>query len=57
MTIIELFNPVYDLDEKALKYEAMPDNATMIELPEDFEQTTMIIDVGGNCNYRNPPTC
>ena len=57
VAIVELFNPVYNADTKTLKYEATPDNATMIELPEDFEQTTMIIDGGGNCNYRNPPTC
>ena len=44
VTIIELFNPVYDFDKMILKYEATSYNATSIELPEEFGQTTMIID-------------
>ena len=44
VAIIELFTPVYDVDKKSLKYEAIPDNATSIELPEEFGQTTIIID-------------
>ena len=43
--IIELFNPVYDLDKKTLKYDVTLDNATNSDLPGEFEQTTMIIDV------------
>ena len=45
VAIIELFNPVYDYENKALKYEAIPDNATSIELPREFGQTIMVIDV------------
>ncbi|MGD1837443.1 MAG: hypothetical protein ACPKPY_05230 [Nitrososphaeraceae archaeon] len=42
--IIEVFNPVYDVDKKVLKYEAIPDNATSIDLPSEFGQNTLIID-------------
>ena len=49
--IVELFNPVYDSNKKTLKYEAIPDNATSIELPSEFGQNTMLIDCeGGRCN-------
>ena len=44
VAIIELFNPVYDSDKKALKYEATPDNATSVELQSEFGQTTLVID-------------
>ncbi|MGD1834374.1 MAG: hypothetical protein ACPKQO_01470 [Nitrososphaeraceae archaeon] len=43
--IVELFNPVYDGDKNVLKYEAIPDNATSIDLPSEFGQTTLIIDI------------
>ena len=46
VAIVELFNPVYDVDKKSLKYEAMPDYVTSIELPREFGQTTMVIDSG-----------
>ena len=42
--IIELFNQVYDVNEKTLKYEVTADNSTSIELPSEFGQTTLIID-------------
>lgn len=42
--IIELFNPGYDADEKTIKYEITSDNATSIELPSEFGQSTLIID-------------
>lgn len=42
--IIELFNPVYNLDEKKLMYVITPDNTTSIELPRDIGQSTLIID-------------
>ena len=38
--ITELFNPVYDVDKKTLKYDIIPDNRTSIELPSEFEQLT-----------------
>ena len=44
IAIIELFSPVYDSDKKTLKYEVTPYNATSIELPSEFGQTTMILD-------------
>ena len=44
IAIIELFNPVYDSEKKVLKYEIIPDNATSITLPNEFGQTTIIID-------------
>ena len=46
VAIVELFNPAYDSEKKSLKYEAMPDNTTSIELPEKLGQTTLIIDNG-----------
>ena len=43
-TIIELFNPIYDSNKKALKYDVTPDNVTSIDLEGEFRQTTIIID-------------
>ena len=43
--IIELFNPVYDSGKKTLKYNIIPDNATSIELPNEFGLTTIMIDL------------
>ena len=42
--IVELFNPVYDVDKKSLKYDVTPDNATSINLPEEFGQIILVID-------------
>lgn len=42
--IIELFNPVYDEKKNTLKYDVTPDNATSIELPSEFGQSTLVID-------------
>ena len=42
--IIELFDPVYGIDKKILKYEITLDNSTYIELPQEFGQSTLIID-------------
>jgi hypothetical protein len=42
--IIELSNPVYNLDEKKLMYVFTPDNTTSIELPHDLGQSTLVID-------------
>ena len=52
VTIIELFNPVYDVDKKSLKYNITPDNATSIQLPNKFGQTTIVID---NCEGAGDP--
>ena len=48
--IIELFNPVYDIEKKTLKRKILQDDATLIELPSQFGQATLVIDaikVGG----------
>jgi hypothetical protein len=50
-TIIELFDPVYDLDNKTLKYDISPDNATFIDLPSEFGQSTLVIDVKHPTQY------
>ena len=44
VVIIELFNPVYDVYKKSLKYNVTPDNDTSIDLPSEFGESTMIID-------------
>ena len=44
VAIVELFTPIYDSDKMTLKYEVTPDNATSIDLPEEFGQTTIVID-------------
>ncbi|MGD1837452.1 MAG: hypothetical protein ACPKPY_05275 [Nitrososphaeraceae archaeon] len=44
VVIVELFNPVYDVDKNVLKYDITPDNATSIELPIEIEQSTLVID-------------
>ena len=42
--IVEVFNPIYDYNKKVLQYIVTPDNATSIDLPSKFIQTTMIVD-------------
>jgi hypothetical protein len=44
--IIELFNPVYNETNKKLIYDIRPDNATSIDLPNEFGHSTIIIDSG-----------
>ena len=44
IAIIELFNPVYDVEKNVLKYEITVENATSIELPSEFGQSTLGID-------------
>ena len=51
VAIVELFTPVYNIDTKTLKYDVYPDNATSIDLPEEFGQTTLVID---NCAADGP---
>ena len=43
MVIVELFNPVTDVDNKALKYNIIQDSPVFIDL-SDFGQSTLIID-------------
>ena len=49
VVIVELFSPIYDTDKKTLKYDVTPDNATSINLPEEFGQATIVIDGHGCC--------
>ena len=42
VAIVELFIPIYDSDKKSLKYEAIPDNATSMELQSEFGQMTIV---------------
>ena len=49
IAIVDLFNPVYDVNKKTLKYEIAAENATSIELLGEFGQTTLVIDHGGCC--------
>ena len=53
IAIVELFSPVYDSDKKTLKYEAIPDNATSIDLPKEFGQTTIVIDLFSESGSQN----
>jgi hypothetical protein len=43
--IIESFNPMYDANTNTLTYTIMTDNATSIDLPSEFGQTVLVIDV------------
>ncbi|MGI9012344.1 MAG: hypothetical protein ACR2F1_14330 [Nitrososphaeraceae archaeon] len=43
-TIVELFNPIYDPNKKILKYDISPDIATSIYMPNEFGQSTLMID-------------
>ena len=47
VAIVELFNPVYNIDKKILKYNIIPDNTTSIELSNKFGQSTLVIDPAG----------
>jgi hypothetical protein len=52
ITIVELYNPIYDVDSKTLKYEITPDNGTSIDLPNEFGQSTLVID--NHCSPLDP---
>jgi hypothetical protein len=45
--IIELFSPEYDVNNKILKYDISSDNPTSIDLPNEFGQSTLVIDEVG----------
>ena len=53
IAIVELFSPVYDSDKKTLKYAAIPDNATSIDLSKEFGQTTIVIDLFSESGSQN----
>lgn len=54
VTIVELFSPLYDEDNKTLQYDVIPiGNITSIDMPLEFQQSTLVIDVSGTkpvCN-------
>ncbi|MFB5601090.1 MAG: hypothetical protein ACE5SW_12795 [Nitrososphaeraceae archaeon] len=50
--IVELFNPIYDIDKNLVKYDITPENATSIDLPNEFGQATLLIDPGGQSGPR-----
>jgi hypothetical protein len=43
-SIIELFNPVYDINTNTLTYTIMGENGTSIELPSEFGQSVVVVD-------------
>lgn len=43
-----MFSPIYEVDKKSLKYDVTLVNATSIDLPSEFGQTTIVIDNGGS---------
>ena len=47
VTIVELFNPVYDVNKNALKYDVTQDNSTLIDMYVEFGKNTIVIDPGG----------
>jgi len=47
IVIIELFNPVYNGNKKTLKFDITLDNNESIELPSEFESTTLVMDFIG----------
>jgi hypothetical protein len=62
VAVIELFNPEYDSEANTLRYEITAENATTttttsIDLPSEFEQSTLVIDPGdgdGTWEYEPP---
>jgi len=43
--VIESFNPMYDANTNTLTYTIVAENATSINLPSEFGQTVLVIDV------------
>ncbi|MGD1837741.1 MAG: hypothetical protein ACPKPY_06755 [Nitrososphaeraceae archaeon] len=48
IAIVELSNPVFDSAKKTLKYDIILDDARSIELPSEFEESTLVMDHAGN---------
>jgi hypothetical protein len=48
LAVIELYNPVYDLQAKTLNFDITVEKATLplIDLPLKFGQSTLVIDQG-----------
>src|SRR5918995_4646259 len=48
LAVIELFNPKYDPEANTLKYDIIAENATAVDLPGEFGQSTLVIDDDGD---------
>ena len=48
--IVKLTNPVHDPTAETLKYDIIPENATSLELPNEFGQSTLVINGTGYNN-------
>ncbi len=46
--IVELTNPVHDPTAKTLKYDVVLENTTSTDIPNEFGQSTLVIDVQEN---------
>ena len=44
--LVELFNPIYDVDKKKLIYKVILNNVTHVDLWSELGQTTIVIDNG-----------
>jgi hypothetical protein len=57
LAVIELFNPEYDPEADTLSYDITAENATSINLPDEFGQSTLVIDDWHKLPGQNkPPT-
>jgi len=67
-SIIELFNPVYDIDTNTLTYSFTAANMTTTNLPSDFGRSILVIDTTSDnktdasalcagCGGRQCPPC
>ena len=45
LAVIELYNPEYDSEANTLRYDITAVNATAVDLPGEFGQSTLVIDV------------
>ena len=48
--IVKLTNPVHDPTAETLKYDIIPENATSLELPNEFGQSTLVMNGTGYNN-------
>ena len=57
--VMESFNPVYDTNTNTLTYSITAENATSIDLPNDFGQSILVIDQAlcAGCGGRQCPPC
>jgi len=51
ITLLELFNPVYDKVKKTLKYDITPYNTTYIELQRELGESTFIDATSGDYSF------